>query len=133
MVTQIQRKTTTSKALNGILRKSSLVVEETTQGIPDAPPLEKHLASKSIKDEKDLTSNAQKSKTLNEKRLSNKSNSRKLSKSDTQSDADGLVETDSALVQKSSSKSQLKGDKTGKDLALTRDLPWCGCWGNGCL
>ena len=23
--------------------------------------------------------------------------------------------------------------KAQKDLALTRDLPWCGCWGNGCL
>ena len=23
--------------------------------------------------------------------------------------------------------------KHQKDLALTRDLPWCGCWGNGCL
>ena len=32
-----------------------------------------------------------------------------------------------------SSKEKEKADKIQKDLALTRDLPWCGCWGNGCL
>ena len=29
--------------------------------------------------------------------------------------------------------SSAKEAKHQKDLALTRDLPWCGCWGNGCL
>ena len=33
----------------------------------------------------------------------------------------------------SSKTSSSKADKAAKDLALTRDLPWCGCWGNGCL
>ena len=34
---------------------------------------------------------------------------------------------------KSSSKAEKQQEKIQKDLALTRDLPWCGCWGNGCL
>ena len=48
--------------------------------------------------------------------------------------AGGKIADRSSRSRSSSSKtSSSKADKAAKDLALTRDLPWCGCWGNGCL
>jgi len=78
---------------------------------------------------KDSPSDCQPSNPSKSKKPKSKSNhSSFTSKSESP-----LNDKESNLLTKSSSKSQLKTDKTGKDLSLTRDLPWCGCWGNGCL
>ena len=80
---------------------------------------------------------SRKTRKSKEKQSSNKSGKSRSSKLDSLPES-GLEDGESTLPRSSrsrssSSKSSTKADKSAKDLALTRDLPCCGCWGNGCL
>ena len=140
-----------SKAVNGILRKGSIPGNEIV-----SPPMEEKRSSdrKSSGDkERDVTSkrsrknrDGDKGDRSNHKSKSkNKSNSSKLGPlKDKMDNGDNAQDTDGEKSRggatrsrsnstKSSSKAEKQQEKIQKDLALTRDLPWCGCWGNGCL
>jgi len=146
----------TSKTVNGILRKgsvpgddiipsSALTQQETNLSSSNNPPQQKVLTSasknnndkESPSDHQQSHQHSRKSRKNKEKHSSNKSAKSKSSKLDSLPES-GLEDGESTLPRSSrsrssSSKSSVKADKTAKDLALTRDLPWCGCWGNGCL
>ncbi len=145
----------TSKTVNGILRKGSVpgddVILNPLQNHQESSathsknPIQQKVSSsdagknnndnESVSDQQHQPS--RKSRKSKEKLPSNKSGKSKSSKLDSLPES-GLEDGESTLPRSShsrssSSKSSVKADKTAKDLALTRDLPWCGCWGNGCL
>ena len=115
----------TNRTVNGILRKGSVPGDE----LVEPPEKDKALtdALKAVADRK----NRKPSKAAATKK-------QKKLESVTEDDGDSSTTKDtkdrSSRSRSSSSKtSSSKADKAAKDLALTRDLPWCGCWGNGCL
>ena len=125
--------TATNRTVNGILRKGSVPGDDLV-----GPPIKEK--------EKDVTKGRGNQKAnKNATSSKNKKGNTKL-ESVTES---GLEDGDSTTTTKdtiggnkdrssrsrssSSKASSSKNDKAAKDLALTRDLPWCGCWGNGCL
>ena len=142
-----------SKAVNGILRKGSIPGNEIV-----SPPLETRESNdrKGGGDRDRDTTSKRSRKTRdggngersNHKSKSgkNKSNSAKLGSLNESNNSEKAQETDGEKSRgggggnrsrsnstKSSSKAEKQQEKIQKDLALTRDLPWCGCWGNGCL
>jgi len=132
------RQISTSKAVNGILRKGSLRGEEeddesgkvgaSASGRGSEPP--------------GLPPANRKPRKPADSRHGAGSSSRHAGSSSKHRKAEAAEETGDSSDKRSSrsrsnsTKSSKAGDKSSKDtgsLALTRDLPWCGCWGNGCL
>lgn len=148
----------TSKTVNGILRKGSVPGDDIVPSTAPQPTNQLNLTlspsgGPSMKGPPTLSKNnnndressietqerhhSRKTRKSKEKHASNKSGKSRSSKLDSLPES-GLEDGDSTLPRSSrsrssSSKSSSKADKSAKDLALTRDLPWCGCWGNGCL
>ena len=143
---------TNSKAVNGILRKGSVPGNEIVK--PSAATGEsterKHGGDK---DRESISKRARKGKDgVTGERSSHKSksgkgkdNSSKLGllndsngrgnshENDGDKSKSGGGPRSRSNSTKSSSNKDKQQEKIQKDLALTRDLPWCGCWGNGCL
>lgn len=116
LVLSQNRQVSTSKTVNGILRKGSLREEE-----------EKRESVSSSRKSRKSVEARNKADRHSSKHRSHKSDSALASGEDT---------ADSEKTRSSRSRSNsTKSNKTEKkeNLALTRDLPWCGCWGNGCL
>ena len=109
------RQVSTSKTVNGILRKGSLREEE-------------EKARESVSSVRKSRKSAERSKG---ERHSSKSRSHKTDSTLASSEDTGDSDKRSSRSRSNSTKSS-KADKK-ENLALTRDLPWCGCWGNGCL
>ena len=138
-----------SKAVNGILRKGSVPGNEIV-----SPPAEARESTErksggdkereSISKRSRKARDGEKGEKSNHKSKSgkNKSNSSRLGSLNESNKSEKEQETDGEKSRtgrsrsnstKSSSKAEKQQEKIQKDLALTRDLPWCGCWGNGCL
>ena len=139
-----------SKAVNGILRKGSIPGNEIV-----SPPMEtKESSDRKSSGDKDRDGTSKRSRknrdgdkgdrSNHKSKSKSKSNSGKLGSLKETNDGDKAQETDGEKSRgggsrsrsnstKSSSKAEKQQEKIQKDLALTRDLPWCGCWGNGCL
>lgn len=140
--------TATSKAVNGILRKGSNpgsdIVTTTavtlTAKAPDEAPDPKTAATPLLPTEGGKKRG--KSKSRSKQKSSSKSSGKLASLSESAGEdggttgGGGSVSITTGRSRSNSTKSNKekeKADKIQKDLALTRDLPWCGCWGNGCL
>ena len=144
--------TATNRTVNGILRKGSVPGDDIV-GPPtkDKDALSKLLEANDRKNKHELGNK----KSGNDRSGKNSSGGglkkNKSSKLESVTES-GLEDGDSTTTTKdtvaggkadrssrsrsSSSKNSdksSKADKAAKDLALTRDLPWCGCWGNRCL
>ena len=108
----LKHRTLASKTVNGILRKGS-------------GPNDDIVATTTTEDK------SRKNRKSKDKRKSRSG----MGNANTDSDRD--IKEDSSRNSRSSKSNSTKTgsqkDKAQKDLALTRDLPWCGCWGNGCL
>ena len=115
--------TATNRTVNGILRKGSVPGDDIV-----GPPPEKENKSKSRKMSKMEKAEAKASK----KKLESVTESGLEDGDSTTTTKDGK-DRSSRSRSSSTKTSSSKADKAAKDLALTRDLPWCGCWGNGCL
>ena len=116
------RQVSTSKTVNGILRKGSLRgAEEEKESSPGLPSLNrKSRKSGDHRHHKDRSHSGS----------SSKASKYRVSKNDESGeDHDGR----SSRSRSNSTKSTKSEKKEQNNLALTRDLPWCGCWGNGCL
>lgn len=124
----------TNRTVNGILRKGSVPGDD----IVTPPNLDKdHPDGKEANRKKDSSSSNRKAKNSSSGSGKNKKSAKLESVTesgmeDGDSSAAGTKDR-SSRSRSSSSKTSSKADKAAKDLALTRDLPWCGCWGNGCL
>jgi hypothetical protein len=133
----------TSKTVNGILRKGSGPADELV------PSSEKQREKIKLRKSKEHHKHKSKSASRGSTRLEAVSESGDRN-GDENGDADKkekplLSKSASKHSRNNSTKSSGKDGKDGKDgslnkdakhqkdLALTRDLPWCGCWGNGCL
>lgn len=125
--------TATSRTVNGILRKGSVPGDD----IVKPPSVDK--SAKTSQLDKDLAEKESSRKNRKTKGSLSKKKAAKLESVTESGMEDGDSSTKdtkdrSSRSRSSSSKtSSSKADKAAKDLALTRDLPWCGCWGNGCL
>ena len=121
---QQSRTTVTSKTVNGILRKGSLRGEDDKTGRAE----QSSAARKSRKA-------TERHKNERSHSGSSKSSRQRGSKLDSVTES-GDGETDHGRNSRSrsnSTKSAKSEKRDANNLALTRDLPWCGCWGNGCL
>ena len=115
------RQVATSKTVNGILRKGSLRgAEEEKDPSPGLPSLSrKSRKGGDHRHHKDRSHSG-----------SSKASKYRGSKNEESGeDHDGR----SSRSRSNSTKSTKSEKKEQNNLALTRDLPWCGCWGNGCL
>ena len=115
------RQVSTSKTVNGILRKGSLRgAEEEKDSSPGLPSLSrKSRKGGDHRHHKDRSHSG-----------SSKASKYRASKNEESGeDHDGR----SSRSRSNSTKSTKSEKKEQNNLALTRDLPWCGCWGNGCL
>ena len=117
-----------NRTVNGILRKGSVPGDD----IVTPPNVDK--------DKEDNRKSNRKAKNSSSGGSKNNKKSAKLEsvtesglEDGDSSNAGGTGKDRSSRSRSSSSKTSSKADKAAKDLALTRDLPWCGCWGNGCL
>ena len=113
--------TATNRTVNGILRKGSVPGDDIV-GPP--PEKENKKGRKSKMKEAEAKSSKKKLESVTESGLEDGD-----STTTTKDGKDRSSRSRSSSTKTSSS----KADKAAKDLALTRDLPWCGCWGNGCL
>ena len=148
--------TATSKAVNGILRKGSVpgndIVTTTavTLTAKASPPTTTEpdrggltASEKTASPASNETKKRGKSKSRSKQKSASKSSGKLASLSESAGEdggggggGGGSVTTNTGRSRSNSTKSNKekeKADKIQKDLALTRDLPWCGCWGNGCL
>ena len=133
------RQISTSKAVNGILRKGSLRGEE-----------DEEEAAKGAGRGADLSSlppgNRKSRKAAESRHARGESGSarhaganskHRLHKTEAAEETGDSSDKRSSRSRSNSTKSSKgggeKGSKEAGSLALTRDLPWCGCWGNGCL
>jgi hypothetical protein len=115
------RQVSTSKTVNGILRKGSLRGDEEKK--EDKRKLRKSGDGHRHKSERSHSSSS-KSSRLRGSKLD--------SVTESGDDPDGS-EKRSSRSRSNSTKSTKSEKKDANNIALTRDLPWCGCWGNGCL
>ena len=115
------RQVSTSKTVNGILRKGSLRGDEEKK--EDKRKLRKSSDGHRHKSERSHSSSS-KSSRLRGSKLD--------SVTESGDDPDGS-EKRSSRSRSNSTKSTKSEKKDANNIALTRDLPWCGCWGNGCL
>ena len=122
MLTQ-NRQVSTSKTVNGILRKASLRGDEEKK------------EEKSRKTRKASESHRHKGeRSHSSSRKSSRPRGSKLdSVNESGDDPDGWDGKRSSRSRSNSTKSTKSEKKDANNIALTRDLPWCGCWGNGCL
>jgi hypothetical protein len=114
------RLVSTSKTVNGILRKGSLRGDEEKKEDKARKP------RKSESRHKGERSHSSSSKS------SRPRGSKLDSVNESGDDPDGS-EKRSSRSRSNSTKSTKSEKKDANNIALTRDLPWCGCWGNGCL
>jgi hypothetical protein len=132
------RQVSTSKAVNGILRKGSLRGEDdddesgkavaSASGRGSEPPGLPPPASRKARKPADSRHGG------SSRHAGSSSKHRKAEAAEETGDSSDKRSSRSRSNSTKSSKGG--GDKNSKDagsLALTRDLPWCGCWGNGCL
>ena len=110
------RQVSTSKTVNGILRKGSLRGAEEDKDPSPAPPSVNRKSRKS-------------GDQRHHKDRSHSGSSKASRHRESADDPDGR----SSRSRSNSTKSTKSEKKEQNNLALTRDLPWCGCWGNGCL
>ena len=120
------RQISTSKAVNGILRKGSLRGNESDKDLH--PPAQPNNGSSSRKTRK--SGDHHRHRGDRSSGSSSKSKHRSSRTDDSGEDLDGGRSSRSRSNSTKSSKSEKREQN---NLALTRDLPWCGCWGNGCL
>ena len=124
------RQISTSKTVNGILRKGSLRGNdtETDRDLPTSSSSSR----KTRKAGDHRHHRSDRSHSGSSSKTNSKHRSSKHGDGDSEDHGDGG--TRSSRSRSNSTKSSAKGDKREQNnLALTRDLPWCGCWGNGCL
>ena len=122
------RQISTSKTVNGILRKGSLRGNdtETDRDLPTS-------SSSSRKTRKSGDHRHHRSDRSHSGSSSKTNSKHRSSKHGDESEDHGDTGR-SSRSRSNSTKSSAKSDKREQNnLALTRDLPWCGCWGNGCL
>ena len=109
------RQVSTSKTVNGILRKGSL-----RDGEEDKP--------------RDSNSSSRKSRKGEQRHKERHSSKHRSHKTDsTLASGDDTADSDKRSSRSRSNSTKSSKDSKKENLALTRDLPWCGCWGNGCL
>lgn len=113
------RQISTSKAVNGILRKGSLRGNEEDKSDKSSRKTRK---SGDHRHRSDRSHSGSSSKA-------SKHRSSKNDESTTEEHDGGR----SSRSRSNSTKSTKSEKREQNNLALTRDLPWCGCWGNGCL
>eukprot|EP00090_Calanus_glacialis_P019710 TRINITY_DN30229_c0_g1_i2.p1 TRINITY_DN30229_c0_g1~~TRINITY_DN30229_c0_g1_i2.p1 ORF type:complete len:997 (+),score=132.01 TRINITY_DN30229_c0_g1_i2:396-3386(+) len=119
------RQVSTSKTVNGILRKGSL------RGDEEKTRMDPGTASRKSRKSGDHRHKSERSHSSSSK--SSRLRSSKLdSVNESGDDPDGS-EKRSSRSRSNSTKSTKSEKKDANNIALTRDLPWCGCWGNGCL
>ncbi|XP_059098803.1 uncharacterized protein LOC131892947 isoform X2 [Tigriopus californicus] len=117
----------TSKTVNGILRKGSGPGDEIVANAD--PPRTSSKARRKDHHRKSASKSNRSSKQGPVEGLTENGEDHRSSRS--RSNSTKSSSKNNASNNKESSNSDAK--KSQKDLALTRDLPWCGCWGNGCL
>lgn len=117
----------TSKTVNGILRKGSGPGDEIVANAD--PPRSSSKARRKDHHRKSGSKSNRSSKQGPVEGLTENGEDHRSSRS--RSNSTKSSSKNNASNNKDSSNSDAK--KSQKDLALTRDLPWCGCWGNGCL
>ena len=124
------RQISTSKTVNGILRKGSLRGND-TETDRELPPGSGGGGSSSS------SRKTRKSGDHRHRADRSHSGSSKASKHRSSKHEDSEDHGDTGRSSRSRSNSTKSSSKSEKreqnNLALTRDLPWCGCWGNGCL
>lgn len=125
--------TATNRTVNGILRKGSVPGDDIVGPPPhekekDVTKQRKPLMMSSKKDPPPPKKKSPKLESVTESGMED-GDSTTTTKDTTKDGKDRSSRSRSSSSKTSSS----KADKAAKDLALTRDLPWCGCWGNGCL
>ena len=133
------RQISTSKAVNGILRKGSLRgeedEEEAAKGAGRGADLSS-LPSGNRKPRKAAESRHARGESGSARHAGANSKHR-LHKTEAAEETGDSSDKRSSRSRSNSTKSSKgggeKGSKEAGSLALTRDLPWCGCWGNGCL
>ena len=116
----------TSKAVNGILRKGSLRgdIEDSRDSTLATS------STSSNNNRKGRKSGDHRHRSDRSHSGSSKTSKHRSSKNDESADDhDGR----SSRSRSNSTKSTKSEKREQNNLALTRDLPWCGCWGNGCL
>ena len=144
------RQMSTSKTVNGILRKGSLR-EESDRGGGGGPGAtgnnnNNNNNSNSLRPEQSGGSSARKSSRRTgggggESRHKGEKHSKHSRSRDRGGGGDHGDEGDggggdgkrSSRSRSNSTKANKQENAKKENLALTRDLPWCGCWGNGCL
>lgn len=117
------RQVSTSKTVNGILRKGSL------RGDEEKKDEKSRKGRKSSDSHRHKSERSHSSSSKSSRPRGSKLDSVNESGDDTQ---DGS-EKRSSRSRSNSTKSTKSEKKDANNIALTRDLPWCGCWGNGCL
>ena len=118
------RQISTSKAVNGILRKGSL------RGNGDDSTMDPPPSSSSSRKTRKSGDHRHRSDRSHSGSSSKTSKHRSSKNDESTDDHDGGR---SSRSRSNSTKSTKSEKKEQNNLALTRDLPWCGCWGNGCL
>jgi len=116
------RQVSTSKTVNGILRKGSLRGDEEKKE-------EKRKARKSAEGHRHKSERSHSSSSKSSRLRGSKLDS----VTESGDDPDNGSEKRSSRSRSNSTKSTKSEKKDANNIALTRDLPWCGCWGNGCL
>jgi len=119
------RQVSTSKTVNGILRKGSLRGDEEKSRVDPGTATRKSRKSGDHR-HKNERSHSSSSK-------SSRVRSSKLDSVNESGDDHDSSEKRSSRSRSNSTKSTKSEKKDANNIALTRDLPWCGCWGNGCL
>ena len=119
------RQVSTSKTVNGILRKGSL------RGDEEKTRMDPGTASRKSRKSGDHRHKSERSHTSSSK--SSRLRSSKLDSVNESGDDPDVSEKRSSRSRSNSTKSTKSEKKDANNIALTRDLPWCGCWGNGCL
>ena len=116
------RQVSTSKTVNGILRKGSL------RGDEEKKEEKSHRQRKAAENHRHRSERSQSSSSKSSRPRGSKLDS----VNESGDDPDGS-EKRSSRSRSNSTKSTKSEKKDANNIALTRDLPWCGCWGNGCL
>ena len=120
------RQISASKTVNGILRKGSLRDGDDDKTATSTP---RESSSSARKARKSGSEPRHKERHASKHRSSSHKTDSALGASGEEDSSDKR----SSRSRSNSTKSSAKEKEKKENLALTRDLPWCGCWGNGCL
>lgn len=134
------RQMSTSKTVNGILRKGSLREEAEEQRIGGGMSGRHTLPAMAVTRQEPTSTRKSTRRSGDSKHKSERHGKHSRSRDREQGDEKDGGKEDKDKGDKKNSRSRSNSTKAAKDekskkenLALTRDLPWCGCWGNGCL